>query len=109
MNKTPNTGRAVKGSGEVVNWATLLTSIKQMTQASLGGSNGIKVDDVDMHRPPNGKVIFAIKAITESVVNNVDGDIDISGETIPISDIIYGKWTGVQLTSGTVILYYRKI
>lgn len=123
-------GKVSKSNGQSMNWADVMIEIRDLIQLSreegaqnysayfaeltkIGaatiGAAGIKVDDVLNHVAPGGYTIFAIKAVTETVVAAVVGDIDMNGETIPISDVIYGNWHSVRLTSGTAILYYKEV
>lgn len=54
-----------------------------------------------------GKPIFAIGIVADTVfatLTGLDGD-SLAGVTFTAGQIIYGNFTAVTLTSGTVILY----
>lgn len=108
-NRIPQSGESFDSNNNIVNWIDKILNFEKTLNASLGLAGGIKINDTNWHQAPPGKTIFAIKVIAEIVVNEINGDIDLDGETIAQSDIIYGDWESIRLTSGTAIIYYKDV
>lgn len=83
-------------------------TIHRMMKSTLGREGATYITDTNAHTPDTDYVFYAIKAITETVINAITGEPDIDSATIPISDIIYGDWSSITLTSGTCIAYQTK-
>lgn len=51
---------------------------------------------------------YAIKALDNSVISatSVEGD-DLSGQSIIVTDIIFGFFSSVTCTSGKILVYYK--
>lgn len=104
-----SSGKVSKSDGQVINWGDKINSSNNLSETIIGGKSGLKIDDTNLHTAPNGLAIFAIKAMEDSIINTVTGDIDLDGETVLESDIIYGTWSNIELTSGKVIIYYKDV
>jgi hypothetical protein len=70
-------------------------------KASMGGFGGI----VKTTGTTTGN-FCAIKALEDSIVTAIGNITDLTSTTILGGDIIPGEFTSVEVTSGTVILYY---
>jgi hypothetical protein len=74
-------------------------------ESSMGLNGGIYSANGSITSPIN-KFITAIQVISESVltcVGNVDG---ITSITFSAGTIIYGNFTSIVITSGSIIAYY---
>jgi len=74
--------------------------------ASLGGYGGKYISDTSATTPTSKYDFCAILAITDTVVSAVAGNIDIASMAITKGIIVYGRWSSITLTSGSVIAYH---
>lgn len=75
-------------------------------QDQIGHFGGQVINDTVEATPDNNyKIFFAIQALDDTVINSVDGNLDISGTTLIAGTVVFGRWSSVQLTSGSVIAY----
>ena len=76
----------------------------EILETSIGTYGGEYITTTDATTPTLARFV-AIQAITDTVISAVVGNIDVSGITLLAGTIIYGRWTSVTLTSGSVIAY----
>lgn len=105
-----NSGKMIKDNGNVINIADAISAIQTLLTSILNNSfaknGGVYIDDTATNTPDSGFTFIAIQAIEETVVSQAVGNIDnIAGITIPQNTIVYGKFTSIKLTSGSVIAY----
>ena len=85
---------AITGNGKQV----------EILQSTIGLNGSIFINDTNSH---SYNYWFAIQIIEEAVIGaligNMDGD--ITGTTLSVGTIIYGNFTTIQLTSGSIIAY----
>jgi len=97
-------------------------TVVESNNLSLGQVGSAYLSDTSTYSPQSGKVVIAIQVIDDCAFANgmvaentnfTDNDIpeggenanSFSGESFPAGVTIYGRWTAVALTSGTVMLY----
>lgn len=79
-----------------------------------GQYGGELISDAATHTPPTGYVFSAIQVMANAVINllTVDASAPIensagfTGLAVSAGTIIYGKFSSIDLTSGTVLGYY---
>tara|TARA_Y100001963_G_C6496370_1_gene315803 strand:+ start:174 stop:446 length:273 start_codon:yes stop_codon:yes gene_type:complete len=80
-------------------------TVAEAQNAALGQAGVIMIDDTDAHTGP----FVAITAITDAVVDVSECDMsfieDVADFTIPKGVTIYGRFTSIELDSGTVFAY----
>ena len=80
-------------------------TVVEAQNAALGQAGVIMIDDTDAHTGP----FVAITAITDAVVDVSECDMsfieDVADFTIPKGVTIYGRFTSIELDSGTVFAY----
>jgi len=79
--------------------------INQKLLGTLGYHGGKYITTTSATTPDNGKKFFAIQAITDTVINQVSGNINVASISLSAGITIYGEWTSITLTSGSVIAY----
>lgn len=73
--------------------------------ASMGGYGGDFIDDTEAHTPTSPYDYVAIQALETTVVTAVGNITGLTSVTVPTGSIIYGEFTSITLTSGSVIAY----
>lgn len=81
--------------------------VKEIIDSSMGIYGGNYITTTATTTPSTGYTFFAIQAITDTVVSSVTGNIDVSSIQLSAGYTIYGAWTAIKLTSGSVIAYKR--
>jgi hypothetical protein len=81
--------------------------VKSIIDSSMGINGGNYITTTATTTPSTGYSFFAIQAITDTVVSSVTGNIDVSSIALSAGYTIYGAWTAIKLTSGSVIAYKR--
>ena len=80
-------------------------TVAEAQNAALGQAGVIMIDDTDAHTGP----FVAITAITDAAVDVSECDMsfieDVADFTIPKGVTIYGRFTSIELDSGTVFAY----
>jgi hypothetical protein len=79
--------------------------INQKFLSTIGKDGGKYITTTNATTPDAGKKFFAIQAITDTVINAVSGNINVASMSLGAGIVIYGEWTSVTLTSGSVIAY----
>ena len=91
-------GRSLNEAGETVNETNLM-------QSQLGQLGGKYIATTDATTPDTGYVFVAIKVIEDSVIT-LEGNITgITSVTLLAGEVVYGRYTSCELTSGKVIAY----
>lgn len=77
-----------------------------------GRQGGTVIADTSAHTlSTSGKTWHALLVVEEAVIaaltSNLESDTDLVGKTLPAGLPIYGAFTSLTLTSGTVIAYYE--
>jgi glucose-6-phosphate isomerase len=99
-------------------------------QIDIGQSGGAWLDDAGVYVAPTGKVVAAINVVTAATFttltpandvgnyypagavtataagNGVNAEAIASGDSFPVGQWIYGRWSAVTLAGGSVILYF---
>jgi hypothetical protein len=75
-----------------------------------GRQGGIVIADTTATTPASGASWHALLVVEEAVLaavtdTNLENASDLVGKTLPAGLILYGNFTALQLTSGTVIAY----
>ena len=75
--------------------------------ASLGQyASNVRITDTTTTTPPDGRVFVAIKALADTTLDTILGNItDLDGAIIFAGDIVVGRFTSIILTSGDCIAY----
>ena len=103
---------------------------QQINQIDVGQSGGAWVDGTEVFTPPTGKVITAINCVTATTftaltpANNVGtyypgtsvtataagngtaAAAIVSGDSFPVGQWIYGRWSSLDLASGSIFAYF---
>ena len=102
---SPSSGRMLKENGQYVNIADLAGEI-------LGGKGFEFISDNAEHTAPAGMVFTALAVVEDAVFTKLvaAAGAEVTGnsmlnETLPTGDIIYGRFTSVQLASGKIRAY----
>ena len=86
--------------------ASIETILTNLLNDSFGQNGGVYIDDTNPATPATGYNFIAMQAIEDTVVSAAVGNItNIAGITISTGTIIYGTFTSITLTSGSVIAY----
>ena len=89
---------------------------------ALGQSGAAYLTDTDLYTPPSGTVVVAITFVEDTVFTNnttvestnfTSNDVagpgtnadTFGGDTFPAGMTIYGRWTVIDLASGSCIAY----
>jgi len=102
---SPSSGRMLKEDNSVVN-------IADLTEESFGRKGFEFIADTAEHAAPEGMVFTALAVVKDAVFTKLDAaaGAEVTGnsmlnETLPAGDIIYGRFTSVQLASGKIRAY----
>jgi hypothetical protein len=103
---------------------------QQITQIEVGQAGGAWIDSTDVFRPPNGKVVTAINVVTAAtfttltpanavgtyypgttvlaspIGNGEAAEAIVSGDSFPVGQWIYGRWSTIDLASGSIFAYF---
>ena len=82
-------------------------NVKSIIDSSMGVNGGEYITSTATTTPSTGYTFFAIQAISNTVISSVTGNIDVSSMALDAGLTIYGAWTAVKLTSGSVVAYQR--
>ena len=82
-----------------------MSSTYENSNASLGMYGSKTITDTTVTTPSTGYVFTAIQAIEDTVIAEVLGNTSLDGLTLVAGTIVYGIFTSIELTSGTVIAY----
>jgi hypothetical protein len=103
-NTQPGNGRQFKESGSTAN-------IADIGEENLGGKGFDVISDTGTHTPATGLCYKALHCLTATVVASFVADTSgpvvgtFAGVTLAAGTVIYGKFTQLVLTSGSVIAY----
>ena len=102
------------------------------TQIDIGQSGGAWIDTTDVFTPPTGKVVAAINVVTAATFttltpandggtyypgtavtataagNGTNAAAIVSGDSFPVGQWIYGRWSAVDLAGGSVFVYFAE-
>lgn len=84
---------------------TLLTTIDNNIDSTLGRNGGQYIADTNAHTPGGSNKFVAIQVVSECVATIVGNITGITGVTLPANTIIYGEYTSITLASGSVMAY----
>ena len=74
----------------------------QVSVYNLSGGNGSKY----ITTAATTENFFAVQFLSDSVINSITGNMDgTPTETFSKGDVIYGRFSAIDLTSGSAILY----
>ena len=80
-------------------------TVVEAQNAALGQAGVILIDDTDAHTGP----FVAITAISDAAVDISECDMsfieDVADFTIPTGTTIFGRFTSIELDSGSVLAY----
>ena len=91
-----------------------------MSDITIGQDGGNVITDTSIHTVPDvalrpNQCWFAVQVIADAVFNtsgtvtNLTDFSGLSGVTISAGQIIYGRFTSIQLASGKVIAYQKDV
>lgn len=90
-----------------------LDSAKLLQQTMTGALGAEVIADANVHTPPDGYVFAALQVLAAATLDTgtaAAADAPITGTITGIAfdknAIIYGKFTAVELSGGTVLAYY---
>lgn len=93
------TGRQIKEDNTVVN-------IADLQEAMSGQDTGKRINTTATIAPDSGKVFVAIKALSNTQINTAIGNIsNFNGAILLAGDIVVGRWTSLNITTGDCIAY----
>ena len=99
-------------------------------QIDVGQGGGAWLDDTGAFTPPTGKVIVAINVVTATTFttltpsnevgthypgttkvstaagNGVNAEAIVAGDSFPVGQWLYGRWSACTLAGGSVFLYF---
>ena len=99
-------------------------------QIDIGQSGGAWLDDTGLFVVPTGKVVAAINVVTaatfttltpansvgnyypggtvvaSAIGNGVNAEAIAAGDSFPVGQWVYGRWSAVTLAGGSVFLYF---
>ena len=105
---------------------------QNLSQIDIGQSGGAWLDDTDAFTPPTGKVITAINVVTAATFttltpsnntgtfypgtsvtataagNGANAEAIVSGDSFPVGQWLYGRWSACTLAGGSVFLYFSE-
>lgn len=102
--QAPASGQQYAEGERVVNLA-------DKAEEYLGGKGFTVIADTAATTPPSGQCFVALQMLSDTVLNTVAADSSapitgtITGITLGTNVVIYGKFTSVKLTSGSLIAY----
>jgi hypothetical protein len=103
-----------------------------MNQIDIGQSGGAWLDDTGEFTPPTGKVVAAINVVTAATFtaltpandvgtyypgtsvtataagNGANAEAIVSGDSFPVGQWIYGRWSAITLAGGSVLVYFTE-
>lgn len=82
-------------------------NLDENSKAALGQyASNIRITDTTEATPPDGRVFVGIKALANTVLGTVVGNITgLDGAEILAGDVVTGRFTSIILTSGDCIAY----
>ena len=98
----------VPGTGDIFNSLDVVVNSADISQAQIGAFGGNFISDTNAHTPTEGFVFMAIQVIEEAVIAAYlpafDGN-TFTAVTLAAGTVIFGRFTTVTLTSGSVLAY----
>jgi len=101
MTRVPGTANRLNSAGETINEADLF-------QAMLGALGSNYVADTNAHTPNTGHVFIAFICMEETVIAAYEPAVDgntLIAVTLAVGTPIYGRFTTITLTSGSLMAY----
>ena len=104
VNLTPGNGDQYRTDGTVVNTADI-------AEQSLAGKGFDVIADTAAHTPTGGDCYCAIHFLTDTVISAYVASAKapvagtLTGVTFNAGAVIYGKFTSITLTSGSLLAY----
>lgn len=101
MTRVAGTSSRLDSEGNIVYEADIF-------QAMVGALGTNYVADTAAHTPSEGRVFFALICIEETVIAAMSPTVDgntLTAVTLPAGTPIYGRFTTVTLTSGSLMAY----
>ena len=105
---------------------------QNLNQIDVGQSGGAWLDDTGVFTPPTGKVITAINVVTAATFttltpsnsagtyypgtsvtstaagNGLNSEAIVSGDSFPVGQWLYGRWSACTLAGGSVFVYFSE-
>jgi hypothetical protein len=81
-------------------------TLKINSDVSVANFGGKYISSTDATTPSTGYVFNAIQVITDCVITCVGNITGITSVSLTAGTIIYGRYTSITLSSGSVIAYY---
>ena len=96
-------GDIYDSDGNVINSADYIS-------CTSGGDGAVIIDDTSETTPDSGYVFYALQSLVNATVSAVTGNVEnLAGKTLSEGTIIYGRFTSVTLSGGSVIAYNLKV
>jgi len=90
----------------VNNYAEVLSA----SNLTLGRFGSDRFTDTASHTAPTDYIYFAIQAESDSVITSLTGNMtNATGISLLAGNVLYGRFTAIQLFSGSVICYKEPI
>lgn len=80
---------------------------KEIIDSSMGIYGGAYITTTATTTPSEGYTFFAIQAVTDTIISSISGNIDVSSIALSEGLTIYGSWSSIELTSGSILAYQR--
>lgn len=104
--QTPASGEQLKeaGSGAFVN-------VADKTEEMLGGKGFEYISNTAAHTPPAGQVYICLHLLTDTIFAAIATDASapivgtVTGLTFLAGTVLYGKFSSLTLTSGSLLAY----
>ena len=99
------------GSGRQLKESSTKVNLADKAEEYLGGKGFTLISSTVTTTPPAGQCFFCIQVLADVVINTyaVDASAPITGTitatTFSAGTFLYGKFTSIKLTSGTIIAY----
>tara|TARA_R110000803_G_scaffold184293_1_gene246639 strand:- start:556 stop:882 length:327 start_codon:yes stop_codon:yes gene_type:complete len=102
------------------------------SQIDSGQTGGAWLDTTDSFTPPTGKVVTAINVVTAATFtalvpsnnvgtfypgtsvtataagNGTNAQAIVSGDSFPVGQWLYGRWSSIELAGGSVFAYFSE-
>ena len=80
-------------------------NVRDLSLTSLGQLGAKRITGTDAVTPDVGYVFTILQAEEDTIIDEVEGNLNLNGASILAEGIRVGRFTSVKLTSGTLIAY----
>ena len=98
------------GNGDLYNSKGEPINVVNYTEASAGADGGVIIADTSETTPSEGYAFYALQVLVNATIGSVDGNITgLAGKTLTEGTVIYGVFTSITLSGGSLIAYNIKV